>query len=416
MERLIRTKCVNNYDKLLHRESQKKAKESQSALRFVGLIIVLLFLNSFPIHAQDNTGFNIDLGGYIKELGQVSAGNAFSEFRYDNILHHRLETDWKLLGHLEFRADIRNRLISGYSVRYTPGIKTFYERDPNYFDLTRVWFDSETSLLQTNVDRLHFSYISGPWEVHAGRQRVNWGRTFVWNPNDLFNNYAFLDFDYEERPGVDALLVQYSWSYASSVETGIRIADTWEETVVGGMVRTSLGSYDVQFIGGHYLEYLALGTGWAGYLEDAGFKGELTYFHPEDQFFENRGHFTATAGFDYMLNNGIYLQTELLYNGGYNRSLNPLDRLVRPPSADNLFIASSGFLLNSSYQIHPLVTGNMSLLGSFDRSVFIIIPQINVSVTDNLDFLLLSQLLKGSVFNEAVDTPNLFFFRLKFSY
>ncbi|NGP75699.1 hypothetical protein G3570_03590 [Balneolaceae bacterium YR4-1] len=385
-------------------------------LRFLFLVAAGILIISSPLHAQDNGNFNIDLGGYVKELGQIAAGNDFTEIRYDNILHHRLESDWKLTEHIEFRADIRNRLISGYSIKNTPGVEEFYERDPNYLDLTWVWFDTEYSILQSNIDRFHASYINGPWEVHAGRQRVNWGRTFVWNPNDLFNNYAFLDFDYEERPGVDALLAQYNWSYASSVEAGIRVGNSWDESVVGGIVRTSLGSYDVQFIGGHYLDYIALGTGWAGYLEDAGFKGEFTYFHPEDNFFEERGHITATAGFDYMLNNGIYLQTELLYNGGYNRSLNPLDRLVRPPSADNLFIATSGYLLNGSYQIHPLVSGNMSLLGSFDRTIFIIIPQINVSLTENLDFLLLSQLLKGSVFREAVDTPNLFFFRLKYSY
>ena len=387
-----------------------------NSLRFLLLLTALILFNSFPLYAQDNGNFNVDLGGYVKELGQIAAANDFSRIRYDNILHHRLESDWTLSEHFELRADMRNRLISGYSIKNTPGIEAFYELDPNYMDLTWIWFDTDYSILQSNIDRLHVSYINGPWEVHAGRQRVNWGRTFVWNPNDLFNNYAFLDFDYEERPGVDALLAQYSWSYASAVEAGIRIGETWEETVIGGMVRTSIGSYDVQFIVGHYLESLALGTGWAGYLKDAGFKGEITYFHPEDKFLEEQGHINATAGFDYMFGNGLYLQSELLYNGGFDRSADPLNRLVRPPSADNLFIASSGFLLNGSYQLHPLVSGNLSFLGSFDRPIFIAIPQINISVTDNVDFLILSQLLKGSVFREATDTPNLFFFRLKYSY
>jgi hypothetical protein len=89
--------------------------------------------------------------------------------------------------------------------------------------------------MHSNIDRMHLSYINGPWEVHAGRQRVNWGRTFVWNPNDLFNNYAFLDFDYEERPGVDALTAQYNWDYASSLEVGIRLGDNWDESVLASM-------------------------------------------------------------------------------------------------------------------------------------------------------------------------------------
>ena len=133
-------------------------------------------------------------------------------------------------------------------------------------------------------------------------------------------------------------------------------------------------------------------------------------------FFEKTGHITATTGLDYMLSSGWYLQGELLYNGGYNQQGTPLNTLVQPPSADNLFIAKSGFLLNGSYQIHPLVNGNISFMSSFDRSIFIAIPQITFSVTENVDLLLLSQLLKGAVFRQAVETPNLFFFRLKWSY
>lgn len=375
--------------------------------------ITLAFL---LVSFQYSSAQEIDIGGYVKELGQLSFNNDFSDARYDNILHHRIESDWTLSDHFEFRADLRTRLLNGYTVNNTPGLEQYYEQDPNYFDLSWVWFTTDRSLMHSNIDRMHLSYIRGPWEVHAGRQRVNWGRTYVWNPNDLFNNYAFLDFDYEERPGVDALTAQYNWSYASSFEAGIRIAKDWNESVIAGIVRTSWGSYDVQIMGGHYLDNLTLGTGWAGYLGDAGFKGEISYFHPEEQFLENTGHFTATTGFDYMLSNGLYLQSELLYNGGYNQAGNPLNTLIEPPSADNLFIAHSGLLINGSYQIHPLINGNISFMSSFDRSIFIVIPQVSISVTENIDFLMLSQLLKGAVFRQTIPTPNLFFFRLKWSY
>lgn len=382
----------------------------------ISVLLLFLFAVCSPVVGQDNGDFDVKLSGYLKELGQLSLDNNFKDVRYDNIIHHRFESDWTLSEHFEFRADLRTRLLNGYTVNNTPGLEQFYEGDPNYFDLSWVWFNTNRSLMHSNIDRLHLSYINGPWEIYAGRQRVNWGRTLVWNPNDLFNNYAFLDFDYEERPGVDALTAQYNWSYASSAEAGIRVSDSWDESVLAGMVRTSWGSYDIQFTAGHYLENLTLGAGWAGYLGDAGFKGEVSYFHPEDQLFDQSGHLTATAGFDYMLSSGIYLQSELLYNGGFNRRGNPLNTLVRPPSADNLFIAETGYFLNGSYQFHPLVSGNLGFMGSFDRSIFIAIPQVTVSVTENIDFLVLSQLLKGSVFNQSIETPNLFFFRLKWSY
>lgn len=409
----------NCYTKL-HQENAKFHKEvlRGSLCNTFSKIVILAvpLLLSFQSASAQNDDFDVELGGYLKELGQTSLSNDFSTVRYDNILHHRLESDWRLSDHFKFRADLRTRLLTGFNVHNTPDIRQIYEQDANYFDLSWVWVKTGYSLMHSNIDRLHLSYINGPWEVHAGRQRINWGRTYVWNPNDLFNNYAFLDFDYEERPGVDALSAQYNWSYASSVEIGYRLADSWEQSVLAGMVRTNWGSYDIQFTGGHYLDNLTLGAGWAGYLGDAGFKGEISYFHPEDQVFEDTGHFTATTGLDYMLPSGVYLQGELLYNGGYNRRGNPLSTLVVPPSADNLFIAKSGYFINGSYQFHPLVSGSLGFMGSFDRSIYIAIPQITFSVTEDVDLLLLSQLLKGSVFNQSIDTPNLFFFRLKWSY
>ncbi|MEL7833865.1 hypothetical protein [Fodinibius sp. Rm-B-1B1-1] len=381
-------------------------------------VITFLFIvvfNCQSTFAQSNE-FDVAFSGYLKELGQIAVSNNFSTLRYDNILHHRIESDWTLSNNFEFRADLRTRLLNGYTVNNTPGLKKYYEQDPNYVDLSWVWLDTDHSLMHSTIDRLHLSYINGPWEIHAGRQRLNWSRTYVWNPNDLFNNYAFLDFDYEERPGVDALSAQYNWSYASSIETGFRIGNSWDQSVAAGMLRSSWRSYDIQITAGHYLDKLTLGGGWAGYLGDAGFKGEVSYFHPADDFFDQTGHFTATAGIDYMLSNGVYLQSELLYNGGYNPRRNPLNTLTQPPRADNLFIAKSGFLLGGSYQLHPLVSGTLNFMSSFDRSIFIAIPQISVSVTEDLDFLVLSQLLKGTVFRNAIETSNLFFFRLKWSY
>jgi len=377
------------------------------------LTILLFYQNAT---GQDDSNIDLEISGYVKELGQLSVDNAFSGFRYDNILHHRFETDWTFSDHFEIRADLRTRLLNGYSVNNTPELGRFYENDPNYLDMAWVWLDTDRSLLHSNIDRLHASYYNGPFEAHIGRQRINWGRTYVWNPNDLFNAYAFLDFDYEERPGVDAISAQYNWSYASSVEAGIRIADSFDEMVIAGMVRSSWGSYDIQVTGGHYLDYATLGIGWAGYIDEAGFKGEISYFHPEERFFEETGHFTATAGIDYMLSNGLYLQGELLYNGGFSRRADPLAGLIQPPTADNLFIAKSGMFLNGSFELHPLVGASLSYLGSFDRPVFILIPQITVSVSENVDFLLISQLLKGSVFSDTIETPNLLFFRLKWSY
>jgi len=379
-------------------------------------LILLFFFAAQPSNAQNRPSWRPDISGYIKELGQLSVSNSFGTIHYDNIIHHRIENTWSFADHWELEADLRTRLLSGFTVNNRPGLKQVYERDSNYFDLSWVWFSNDIGLMHSQIDRVYLSYFNGPWEATAGRQRLNWSRTFVWSPNDLFNNFAYLDFDYEERPGTDAINLQYNWSYASSIQVAGQLGHSWNESVIAGMLRTNWGTYDIQLIGGHYQNNITLGTGWAGYLGDAGFKGEVSYFHPERNFFDRRGHITATTGFDYMFSNGLYLQSEILYNGGYQKRVAPLANLTQPPSADNLFIAKTGFFVDGSYEISPLVSGQLGFMGSFDRSIFIAIPQVSISVTENLDFLLLSQLLKGTTLNQSIETPNLFFFRLKYSY
>ncbi|MDZ7717452.1 MAG: hypothetical protein U5K72_01375 [Balneolaceae bacterium] len=279
-----------------------------------------------------------------------------------------------------------------------------------------MWEDSDKLLLHSQIDRLHLSYFNGPLEIYAGRQRINWGKTYVWNPNDLFNNYAFLDFDYEERPGVDAVSAIYNLDFASSIEMAVKLGETFEEMVIAGMYRTNWNQYDLQFIGGHYFDKITLGIGWAGYIKDAGFKGEISYFQPEENFLKSKGNITATTGLDYMFSNSLYAQGEVLYNGGNRGRGSPVFELLQPPSADNLFVTKTGFYLSASYPVTPLTNISGGVLGSFDEEFVILIPQISHSLTNNIDFLALAQLLKGSFLTEFIDTPNVLYFRLKWSY
>ena len=77
--------------------------------------------------------------------------------------------------------------------------------------------------LNTTIDRLWVDFNYGKLQVRAGRQRINWGQTLIWNPNDIFNAYSFFDFDYIERPGSDAVRVQYYPGSSSSVEAAVKV-------------------------------------------------------------------------------------------------------------------------------------------------------------------------------------------------
>ena len=380
-------------------------------------LLILLFQSASPARAQ---GFSfkddLNLGGYIKELGSLSASNPLDEFRYDNVLHHRLESSWDISESLNIRMDIRTRLLNGYSVRHTPNLGNYYDNDPGYMDLSEVFIDTDETLWHATIDRLQATWYHEDLEITAGRQRLNWGRTFVWNPNDLFNNFAYLNFDYEERPGTDALRATYNWSYASGIEVAYSPQKEWDQSVLAAKLRSTIASYDAQFLLGHFKEDIALGTGWSGYLGDAGIKGELTYFHPEEEFWEETGVVTATLGVDYMFANSLYLRSELLYNGGWREAFNPAATLRRPPSAKDLFIAKTGAFASASYPVHPLVNVSLSAITSFSRPIFIAIPEATVSLAENWDATVLAQVLQGEVLTGATDTPNILYARLTYSF
>jgi hypothetical protein len=121
----------------------------------------------------------------------------------------------------------------------------------DYLDLSLVLIDGSSLVLHTMLDRLYMEYVSGSWEIRLGRQRINWGINTVWNPNDVFNAFAFTDFDYEERPGSDALRIRRYLGFASSVEVAINAFDKLEDAVIAGMFKFNTGQYDYQILAGY---------------------------------------------------------------------------------------------------------------------------------------------------------------------
>jgi len=391
-----------------------KITKSKSPLlreNFVVCFLLIVFLTSGFLSAQP-----LQFRGYVKELGSLSFSNDLATINYDNILHNRLESTWDFSEFFELKLDLRNRILSGYSVRNIPFYADFLEYDLGFVDFSWIVFESDDYLLNSTLDRAQLSYFSGPFEITVGRQRINWGQTFVWSPNDLFNAYAYLDFDYEERPGTDAISAQYAWGFASSMNFGYRLGDSLDESVIALMYRDNFSEYDFQFLAGSYFDQLMVGTGWSGYLKDAGFKGEISYFHPKTSSQKENGILSATAGLDYMLPNAVYLSGELLYNGGFKNSDNILTQISQPPTADNLFIAKTGYYISSSFSVSPLTSFSLSVLGSLNDPIFILIPQLSYSISENTDFLILSQILRGSSLTSFTDTPNLLFFRFKWSF
>jgi len=322
------------------------------------LIATVLCLSTL---AQEDVEKNWSLGGYVKNLSTLSFADDSTTF--DHLVHNRLNFRWFPTDQINVKIELRNRFFWGETLKELPNYGEFIDINNDYVDLS-VMDGSGSVLVHSMIDRAYIEWYKGDWEVRFGRQRINWGVNTIWNPNDLFNAYSFFDFDYEERPGSDALRIKKFTGVASSVEIASNVSDDFDEMVIAGMWKWNRWDYDLQLLGGKAQEDLAVGVGWAGNLKQAGWKTELTYFHPYIGD-ENEMLLVSTA-VDYSFESSFYLNGSVLYASGAPENPSSLES-VDLVSTDRLTARDlSPFryatFLQISYNFHPLVTGGIATI------------------------------------------------------
>ncbi|MGW8314257.1 MAG: hypothetical protein ACWGNV_01565 [Bacteroidales bacterium] len=335
------------------------------------------------------------LEGYLSDMQTVY--HLPDQWLWENSLHNRLNlmlypSDW-LTGSIQ----LRSRMILGNTLREFQGYAAGIDADNGWLDLTFVTDGDLGSnagyLLTTAIDRLWFQLTFGNLEVTVGRQRINWGQTFVWNPNDIFNTYSYFEVDYPERPGSDAVRIQYYTGIASTLELAAKI-DSADKVTAAGYFRFNTHGFDIQMMGGVYRqEDLVLGTGWSGNLGSAALRGEFSYFRDLEQFRDTTGHFLFSIGVDYTFSNSLWLQFEGLYSS-FAKDLNVYSFLQF--YGGNLDVKSLGFtpwsvFASLSYPFTPLINGGFATIWYPEWKGFYLGPSVELSLVNNLELSLIFQ-------------------------
>ena len=190
------------------------------------LVVLFFVCISFSLLAQDSIPKKklsdyLQFQGYLKDLQVANFSNKDSLSTY-GFLHNRLNFKFYPTTTISLGLEIRNRFYYGQQVQNTPHFGKYIATDQGYYPLSRLLFNEKSLVLHTMVDRVWINWGYKKWEVRLGRQRINWGKTLVWNPNDLFNTFNYANFDYEEQPGSDALKLSYYPSGMSALEFAIK--------------------------------------------------------------------------------------------------------------------------------------------------------------------------------------------------
>ena len=365
-------------------------------------ILVLFILFPFLFFGQEED--KLQISGYVKLLGSFNHFNtdfvppvvpasmvppaSFEDYQ----VHNRFDLNYYPTEKLSFGIGMRNRLMWGYQVMKDPNFESRLSRNQGFVDLSYFYWNSDDIVLHTIFDRAWAQWESQKWIIRLGRQRINWSVNTVWNPNDIFNQYNYLDFDYEERPGSDALRVQYFPNFSSSLELAFSPAEDFDQSVGALLYKFNRWNYDFQFLGGYYKEDAVVGTGWAGNLWTAGLKSELSYYIPLTDRTENNLSFSTSV--DYQFSNGLYVMLSYLYNGLGSETLNLQDLSQlnsSTQSAKNLFFFEHTLFNSYQFTITPLFSVNLATMVTPDADNFILFPSLSYSLTENLDALLAAQ-------------------------
>ena len=387
-------------------------------------VIIILLLSVFVTGGlnaqQQKKERKWSLDGYISFMNTNMFDTLSKPWMIDNQLHNRLNFQWFPNDKFTFVAQLRNRFIYGNSVLKIPGYAKMIETETGWFNLNKNVISEDNFLLNMTLDRIYLKYSVKNWDIQLGRQRINWGRTLVWNPNDIFNTYSYFDFDYVEKPGSDALRMQYYTGAASSLELAAAVNHDKRATLAAKWLFNKW-NYDFQLIAGEMeqRDWVA-GLGWAGAIKNIAFRGEGSYFIPIDASDTTReAGFSGTLSLDYTFSNTLSLTAQVLYMQitKDNPVTNFATFYTANLNAKYLSFTDWNIFGSVQYPITPLFT--MTFAGMYYPRIdgFFLNPSLDYSLTQNLTFSFIYQFFKGAFPNalgiKAQQQINFAFLRLK---
>jgi len=382
-------------------------------------ILILILLLPFFVNGQMK---KVTLNGYIKDLFMYYKPNTplpgiDADHLSSDMIHNRLNFRWYASNQFTVAVEARNRIFFGQMIREFPVYKDYIDVDNGIVDLSGILASGNGWFMHSMIDRAWVDYTKGDWQIRVGRQRINWGVNLVWNPNDIFNSFSYFDFDYEERPGTDAVKIQYYTGVTSSAQLVYKIGKNSNETSVAGMYRFSKFSYDFQFLGGWVGKDYVVGGGWAGDIKGGGFRGEISYFKPREKNNGSQEALVASVSGDYTMKNSLYLHAAVLYNShgavGKAGGRSFFDQNI---SAKMLSLARYNLFGQVSYPITPLFSGSFSGIVNPTDGSWYAGPTFTYSLGNNLELMLTGQLFYGESGTEYGDYGKAIYGRIKWAF
>ena len=391
---------------------------------FFTCLLLCLFLSRSS--AQSDTAVapqqseRYQLTGYAKYLFSNTVTPTMEQVN-DHLLHARINGKLFFGETLRLTAEVRHRVYAGGSVEKNRDFLSTIRADHDLPNADIVWWNTRTSVGYSELDRLWLDATYDRLQFSLGRQRIAWGTALVWNPTDLFNPLSVLDIDYEERPGVDAVRLQYFSSEVTKVELAVRPGRSKSRSVIAGKILLNRWSYDVHLLGGIQGGDPFAGLAWAGDIAGAGFRGEVISKKISDEtvFLEpswkDAWSTSVALSADYTFTNNTYIHTEMLFND-HGTSDEAMASVPLSHSLGLLSPARWSLFQELSFDAHPLVRMSGFVIVDLGDHSYVVVPSVAWSAVENIDLSLYGLFFFGSPMTEYGNYGRSLFARLKWSF
>lgn len=391
--------------------------------------LLILLLLTASLSAQE-----LSWGGYLKDMlswtnGRIE-GVPSAVGDWQNTLQARLNINfyWQ---NSTLTVQSRHLLESRKNYRDMRNLLALYEADNGFTDFSTSHYFSDSHYYRGEIDRIYLDWSAGNWQVTAGKQRIAWGSALVWNVTDFFNPFNILDFDYEEKPGSDALRVQYYTGPTSQLDIAISPTDNRRKHMLAARWLLNVHNYDINILAAWQKEKQRYGLNWAGAIAGAGFRGEAVYTKPNlyyNPYFASgdermaaivykwdTAYWNLVLSLDYTFANSLYLHGEYLYNEAGSRK-NAAQREFIILQTGELSAAKNNLFLELAYDITPLLRGDYFILANPDDRSVLHVPSLQYSLSDNWELYALAFISRGSTLSSYGSYPAQYFLRLKVSF
>ncbi len=284
-----------------------------------------------------------------------------------------------------------------------------------WWGLQGTLVDGENVSWEHRLDRLAVNLAVGDMAVSFGRQPISWATTLLLTPADPFAPFDPEDPFREYRAGVDAARLRAFLGAFTDVDLVVRPAETPGETTLSalGRLRSAFGAWELAGWGGVLHDQPAAGLGVTVTVAGVALRGEGVLRGEENEEGDRETIVRFAVGADRNLRIGgrdLYVVTEYQRDGfGASGADGLHDVLLSDPFArgELQVLGRHTAALQGTYQLHPLWTTQLLLLGNLGDPSLLLAPAASYSVEDDLElrFGLFLGVGKGTAPGEPGGSP-----------